>query len=97
MSKKIVRASEESLLFCCGVFEIGEFILKSGDYGNWYDDLKDLPKSSTGLYTASFVDTPICKEAYNQLCEQKTLLYRSPVVYNKGSGNNLFLCVFGDK
>lgn len=88
-----ISFAKDSLLTCCGVDEIGEFAMDDDTDEDFYDDLKHQP-SSSGLSLAVFIDTPPCRKAYELLKNKYTILYQSPVCYNRGSGNNLFLVVY---
>lgn len=79
---------QERLPNCCGVDDVGTF---GGAR------LNRVRKSGTGLFTATFINNEVNKEAYEQMCEEFTLLYQSPVRVNSNSGNKLFLCVFSWK
>lgn len=99
-----VYCSSTKLPYCCGVNDLGEYTLASGEEqaeeleGDGYRRIgADIHQSGTGLYTATFVHNARCDAAYEKMCEKYELLYRSPDFYNKNSGNDLFLCVFKDK
>lgn len=75
-----------SLAYCCGVEEVGEFC-ESADF-----HADDLPRSGTGFFVATFIDSPQCKEAYDELCKEHILLFQSKPRFNYA--NHVFVCVF---
>jgi hypothetical protein len=48
----------------------------------------------TGFFVSGFVDSKVCKEAYEELCKNYKLVYQSPVRVNRNSNNKFFFCVF---
>jgi hypothetical protein len=77
---------QESLPNCCGVQDVGGWAHTA--------HLRPMIQSGTGLFTATFINDEISREAYEGLCKEHKLLYQSPVKANSRSGNRLFLCVF---
>lgn len=76
----------------------------SGDYYevDWDDDrtneadlLEDcLESSGTGLFTATFINSPECKAAYKLLKEKMKILFQSKPYRNNNSGRDVFLVVY---
>lgn len=93
-------ARSRRLPSCCGIQDIGDFSVEKAYYEYDKDYLSKILKnqiSGTGMYTASFIDTPECKEAYRKLKKRFDIIYQSPLKHNTNSGRKLFLCVFMDK
>jgi hypothetical protein len=83
--------------FCCGVDEVGNFsFYEDGFEGEGEDEFYTpmISRSGTGLFTATFIDSLDCHEAYKYLISKYKLLYQSPVRVNSSSENSVFLCVF---
>jgi hypothetical protein len=88
------------LNYCCGVDEVGEFVIPSKASG-WRYDIDDAileASTGTGYFISTFIDTPACKAAYEELCKKATLLYQSPPRVNpRHADNKVFVCVFLSK
>lgn len=80
----------------CGFLLFSHFANHSGDVRY---DIKGVPEHfvGTGMIVASFNETDICKEAYEQMTSTYKLLYQSPTRLNKNSGNNCFICIFDSR
>lgn len=96
--KSILEFSQETFVHCCGVAEVGGFNyykFNENDYvGNWYQPKPcEVESPGTGMFVSTFVNDDVCKEAYEYLCKNHTLLYQSPKFRNRGH-NQVFLCVF---
>lgn len=94
---EVLCAERDEHPFCCGVFEVGNFYY--GQLGGEYDiKLSDhfptLTQGGTGLFTATFIDSPPCREAYKKLTDKFTLLFQSEPRLNRNSQRDVFLCVF---
>lgn len=86
----------EVLDTCCGVLDVGHFYSRQYP-GATRERLESLDKDltdSAGMFISTFVNTPICKQAYELFCERYKLLYQSEPKFNNNSGNRVFLCVF---
>jgi len=55
------------------------------------------PALGTGFVQAGFVDTPICKQAYELLSFKWPLVFQSEVRKNRRTGNKFFFAVFDVK
>lgn len=97
MKTKKIYAKSSRLPYCCGVRDIGEFSRKSREGWTYGYKIDDLSESGAGFYTATFIDTAECAQAYKELCEKFDLLYQSPVRKNTSSGRLLFFCFFSNK
>lgn len=51
----------------------------------------------TGVAVAAFVNEPRCKRVYDWIVDNCKILYQSPVMFNRNSGNRNFLVVFKRK
>lgn len=77
----------------CGLQVIFDF----QDNCHWGETIYNLYLGGIGYGVAGFINTPICKQAYKELCERFHLEYQSPVKRNVNSGNAFFFCVFRNK
>jgi hypothetical protein len=85
----------DELPFCCGVTDVGGFDVHWHKGHGIHDVLVDDPiVTGTGMFSATFVNTAVCRKAYEILCEHYELLYQSPRMRNVRSNRELFLCVF---
>lgn len=78
----------DTLNFCCGVKEFGNFSLGSLPYSF---------RSGTGYYVATFVDTQACKDAYEVLKKEFNIIFQSLPKRNKLSGRKVFIVIYQDK
>lgn len=95
--KRIIYFEQRQLNWCCGVDEIGDLYYVDyppEDFDQDEESQKEVIKSGTGLFVSTFINTEECKEAYNFLCSQHTLLFQSAPYKNSSSGRLVFLCVF---
>lgn len=92
-----VEFDQGALAYCCGVDEIGEFYETVPGQTSGFDDDLFFRNSGTGMYISTFVDDSVQKEAYDEICERFDILYQSPLMLNRKSGNYLFLLVYKDK
>lgn len=53
-------------------------------------------KGGCGFSGTGFIDTPICKVAYEQMCRDFRLVFQTPVRKNKNSNNMFFYAMFDD-
>lgn len=86
--------------FCCGVEEIGDFMLEDGaDLSHSLGESLRHPanRSGTGFYIATFIDTEECRFAYETIKQHKRLLFQSVPRRNKKSGKDVFIIVCQDK
>ena len=74
--------------YCCGIAEIGNFHQRVSGLAMQYSE------DGVAFYTAAFINTSECKQAYTELKNKLTLIYQSPVKVNPSSGNQLFMCVY---
>jgi len=95
--REVLCAQVKEHPYCCGVFEVGNF------YHAGPDDQEEVRLSNhfttlsyggTSLFTATFVDSPACRDAYKTLVDKYKLLFQSEPLLNNNSGNRVFLCVF---
>lgn len=88
--------SSVHLEYCCGIQEVGQF-LEFGYSQDLEDDLGDLDEGlerGSGRFISTFINNPVCKEAYELFCKRYKLLYQSEPEMNNNSGNCVFVCVF---
>ena len=95
-----LTAECQELTYCCGVDEIGNFLLPT--YANkWRRALPEelaTIKTGTGYFIATFINNEACKWAYYELCDKAILLYQSPPRINpRHEDNEVFVCVFLSK
>lgn len=86
----------------CGVAVLNGFKSYRGHWDDCYEKLNNLrfkgnQTLGTGFVQAGFIDTPICKQAYELLCSKWPLVFQSEVRKNKRSGNKFFFAVFDVK
>lgn len=67
-----------------------------------YDDWDDRVASDDifggiGHALAGFVDTPMCRNTYEEIKQAHTIVFQSPVKVNQNSGNRFFFIVFKRK
>lgn len=94
-----------TLYHCCGIFQLGGFILEDVEERITNQDfLTDIPIPGTGMFIATFINTPPCVAAKKQLDSEHTLLYQSPVQKNNstwatyvGQKKGVMLCVYMHK
>jgi hypothetical protein len=90
-----ISYDHDELPYCCGVTDVGGFDIRWPKADFRLDDLEDdLIESGTGMFTATFVNTSVCRQAYETLCKKYELIYQSPRAKNVRSGRDVFLCVF---
>lgn len=79
----------------CGVKVIGNF----RQCGPHYSQVSDVGSytSGTGFFISSFIDSPVCREAYNQIKENFEITYQSPVTLNENSDNKFFFIIYRKK
>jgi hypothetical protein len=80
--------------FCCGVRIIGGF-----EEEEWFESLQELVDGvlldyETTFITATFIDNPVCKEAYEILRSKLKLIRQTKPRKNEGSGNMVFMCIY---
>ena len=80
----------------CGVTVVGNF-KRSSYYCTSLVSNVDSYNSGTGFFISSFIDSPVCKEAYNQIKENFEITYQSPVTLNQNSDNKFFFIVYRKK
>lgn len=90
----IVCAHNATLTGTCGVGLAARFMADSGfHYGT--QQLKGLQNYGGAKWRiAGFVNTVVCKEAYNILKEDCKIILQVPVRRNSNSGNPFFFCVY---
>lgn len=80
--------SQDTLINCCGVDEVGGFDLIV-DYIDFGGDR--LRKPGTGMFVSTF--TAGQKKEFAAMCDLAKLLYKSPGKRNRG-GSIVYVCVF---
>ena len=90
---KPLRFDQDEFNYCCGVDEVGGFF-----HSQWEDlHTSSVGPTGTGMFISTFIDNPICKEAYEHLRSKHSLLFQSKPMANSNSGREVFLCVFAYK
>jgi hypothetical protein len=51
----------------------------------------------TGFFGSGFIDTPECRQAFDELCAEYGLVFQTPVRLNENSGKHFFYAMFDDK
>lgn len=101
--EEYIGAEVGDFSFCCGLTEVGRFSavetddddgLYPGFEGVLVPRFENQVNIGTGLFVATFINTPICKEAYTWFCEHYQLVTQTPLKRNKTTGNRVFLAVF---
>lgn len=85
-----MRGNFENLPSTCGIGLFNHF----STYGDF--PLKDRTGGANWVI-AGFINTKTCREAYQELCKNYTLVWQSPVRTNSRSGNRFFFCIFDRK
>lgn len=91
-----VYAKYTDLDWGCGVTVIGDFI-NFPKYETQKLEIKNNWVSGTGFFISSFINTAICKEAYQTIQNNFEIVYQSPVKNNYNSGNKFFFIVYRKK
>lgn len=96
----MITAYQEISSDTCGISTFTDFreVPRNQERGgNWYQptDLKDMmTDGGCGWIGAGFIDTGVCKHAYEVLSKAHKLVYQTPVRLNVNSGNPFFYAVF---
>lgn len=92
-----VYASNLCASYSCGLEIVGDF---TGAPRRWDWESRDRPQvqtirgTGTGLVLAAFVDTPVCRKAYEKITEKWPVLYQSPRRRNRNSGRDFFFIIY---
>lgn len=89
-----MRFDQQDLLGGCGVNNIHSFNIPS--YPN-YTSINSARLGGAGLSIACFVDTPNCREAYEELAKKFKISFQSVPRRNANSGRQFFMCVYEAK
>jgi hypothetical protein len=88
-----ITAKFENDIFCCGVRVIGSFAEDA-----WDNDLEQVIDQALeynpAFITATFIDDPVCKKAYEILRSKLKLIRQTKPRKNEGSGNEVFMCIY---
>lgn len=91
-------SSNWELPTCCGVVEFGDFGTDSIFDISDERPTKDAHLGGAGLGVAAFINTAVCREAYEELKERFNIAYQTTPRLNVSSGNHLFFVVYdGEK
>ena len=105
--KQRLEFTQDVFAHCCGIYEVGDFTLTKVekpnrnaspwehlDYEDFDEDEYKVAYDGTGIFVSTFVDAESCRVAYEKLCAQHRLLYQTKPRVNRGTRNEVFLCVF---
>lgn len=89
-------ANRNSLRFCCGAVEIGNF---RNDYTGYNTTLNTTLNNTNGFVfkIATFVNRPSQRKAYEEMCHRLKLVAQTEPKRNPNSGNLVFVAVFTNK
>lgn len=92
-----VQKESTTLDWGCGVTVVGNF--KRADHYVTWNLVSNVHSytSGTGFFISSFINSPVCREAYNQIKENFEITYQSPVTLNENSNNRFFFIVYRKK
>ena len=91
---KLVLCYSNTIFGSCGVGTFTEFS-SCLQYGRRLDAVET--EGGCGFLLAGFIDTSICRQAYEILAKRFKVVYQSPVRRNTNSGNRFFFVIYDTK
>lgn len=90
----MIHFNVETLSNTCGVGVFYNFTQYRRQFDHQITVASTFEDAGCGWYVAGFVDTPDCRQAYEELSTQFPIVYQSPVRINANSNREFFFCVF---
>lgn len=84
-------------LECVGGFKYQDTLAEWQDDGRKVlgrDEMHYEYEKGTGFAMSGFINTPVCKEAYQFLVSNYKLVYQSPVRVNENTDNKFFFIIY---
>jgi hypothetical protein len=91
-----ITAKVKDDIFCCGVQVIGSFANEEEDSWNDLEQevIDQALEYNPAFITATFINNPVCKKAYEILRSKLKLIRQTKPRMNEGSGNKVFMCIY---
>lgn len=90
-----IYAAQTAVTFSCGLEVVGGFRYERYDWENAAEHaVQNRRGRGTGYCVAAFIDTAVCRDAYNVVTKKYKVLFQSPVRRNLNSGRPFFFIIY---